>query len=221
MRTKLAVLTAAFVAAGALSSQAQSNVYSLNVVGYVSVGLTNGFNMIANPLDLDGTGTNNTITGVFGTSLPANSQVYKFSGGGFNSTYIFARGAWSAGASTATLNPGEGVFLSVPSNTSFTFVGQVLQGSETNQFIAPGYTILGSKIPLSGGFQTTLQFTPVNGDSVYIYDQSLNGGTGGYHPYTFATRGGWGVSGEPQIAPGVGFFLNTTQSSWVQNFTVQ
>jgi len=220
MRTKTAILTAAFVAAGALSSMAQSNVYSLNVVGYVNVPLVSGFNMIANPLDLDGTGTNNTVSGTFGTSLPNNSQVYKFSAGGFNNTYIFARGSWSAGASTATLNPGEGIFLSVPTGTNFTFVGNVLQGSETNQFIAPGFTLLGSKIPLSGGLQTTLQYTPVNGDSVDIYDQSLNSGAGGYHPFVFSTRGGWSPS-EPQIAPGVGFFLSTTSSSWVQNFTVQ
>jgi len=220
MRTKLAVLTAAFVAAGALSSQAQSNVYSLNVVGYVNVPLTNGFNMIANPLDLDGTGTNNNVQGVFGTSLPNNTAVYKFSGGGFNGFYSFTRGAWSPGANTATLNPGEGIFLSVPANTNFTFVGQVLQGSQTNQFIAPGYTILGSKIPLSGALQTVLQYTPANGDAVYLYDQSLNAGSGGYNSFLFSTRGGWSP-GEPNIAPGVGFFLNTTSTSWVQNFTVQ
>jgi len=218
MRTKLAVLTAAALAAGALSSQAQSNVYSLNVVGYVSIGLTNGFNMIGNPLDKDGTGTNNTCVGVFSNSLPAGSQIYKFVGGGFNQTISFAaRGGWSGDLS---FNPGEGIFLSVPANTSFTFVGQVLQGSQTNHNVVSGYSLVSSIIPLSGGFQTTLQWAPVNGDSVYIYDQSLSSGAGGYHPYSFATRGGWGPS-EPQIAPGVGFFLNTTQSTWVQNFTVQ
>jgi len=199
---------------------AQSNVYSLNVVGYVNVPLVAGYNMIANPLDLDGTGTNNTVQGTFGTSLANNTAVYKFTGGGFNGFYSFNRGAWSAGANTATLNPGEGIFLQVPANTNFTFVGQVLQGSQTNQFIAPGYTLLGSKIPLSGAIQTTLQYIPANGDAVYLYDQTLNAGQGGYNSFLFSTRGGWSPS-QPNIAPGVGFFLNTTQSSWVQNFTVQ
>jgi hypothetical protein len=220
MRTKLAILTAAALAAGALSSQAQSNVYSLNVVGYVSVGLTNGFNIVANPLDLDGTGTNNTVSGVFGTSLPNNTGIYKFSGGSFSSFYSFNRGVWSPGANTATLNPGESVFIQIPSNSSFTFVGQVLQGGQTNQFIVPGYTLLGSKIPLSGGLQTTLQYTPANGDAVYFFSQAANAGAGGYVPYLFSTRGGWAPS-EPQVAPGVGFFLSTTSTSWVQNFTVQ
>jgi hypothetical protein len=60
MRTK-ALLCAAAVAAGALSAMAQSNVYSLNVVGYVNVPLVGGgaFNMIANPLNNTGTGGNN------------------------------------------------------------------------------------------------------------------------------------------------------------------
>jgi len=219
MRTKLAVLTAAALAAGALSSQAQSNVYSLNVVGYVSIGLTNGFNSIANPLDLDGTGTNNTIVGVFSNSLPGGSTVYKFVGGGFSQVISFsARAGWSGNAS---LNPGEGVYLSVPSNSSFTFVGQVLQGSQTNHNVASGYSLLGSIIPLSGGFQTTLQWTPITGDTVYIFDQSLNSGAGGYAISSFSSRlGGWSP-GEPQIAPGKGFFLSTTQTAWVQNFTVQ
>ncbi len=50
MRIK-ALLCAAALAAGAVSSMAQSNVYSLNIVGYVNVPLVTGFNLIANPLD--------------------------------------------------------------------------------------------------------------------------------------------------------------------------
>ncbi len=221
MRTKLAVLTAAALAAGALSSQAQSNVYSLNVVGYVNVQLTNGFNMIGNPLDLDGTGTNNTIVGVFGTSLPSGSAIYKFVGSSFSGFYGYTtRGGWTGNSS---LNPGEGVMVQIPGTvppTNFTFVGQVLQGSQTNQYIAPGFTVLSSKIPLSGGLQTVLQYTPANADAVSIYEQSLNAGLGGYATYTYSTRGGW-AGGEPQISPGVGFFLSTTSTTWVQNFTVQ
>jgi hypothetical protein len=213
MRTKLAVLTAAIVAAGALSSQAQSNVYSLNVVGYVNVTMTNGFSFIANPLDLDGTGTNNTIVGVFSNSLPNNSQVFKFTGGGFNTILTWARNSWSGNAS---FNPGEAIFLSLPVSTNFTFVGQVLQGTQTNVYLSPsgGYSLLGSVIPLSGGLQTTLSFTPINGTQVYLFDA-----VAGYQTFTFA-RGVWSP-GEPTIVPGRGAFLFTTQTSWVETFTVQ
>src|SRR6059036_1804778 len=46
MRTKTLICAATLLAAGAATSMAQ-NVYSLNVVGYVQVSLTNGFNLVA------------------------------------------------------------------------------------------------------------------------------------------------------------------------------
>src|SRR4051812_38861431 len=78
MRTKTAILTAALVAAGALSSMAQ-NVYSVNVVGYVNVTLNaNKFTMVANPLNA----TDMTV----GTMFPANTagiSLLKWGGSGF------------------------------------------------------------------------------------------------------------------------------------------
>ena len=57
MRTKTLLLSAAALVAGALASQAQSNVYSANVVGYANVVIQgNGqFTLVANPFD-DGKG---------------------------------------------------------------------------------------------------------------------------------------------------------------------
>ena len=74
MRTKTLLLAAALTAAGIASIQAQSNVYSVNVVGYVNVVAPVGqFKMIANPLNA----TNNTIGGI-GPVLPAGlAQIYK------------------------------------------------------------------------------------------------------------------------------------------------
>ena len=71
MRTKTLILAAALTAAGLASSLAQSNVYSLNVVGYVNKTLTGGslFSVVNNPLNT----TNNTLAGIFGaggTGLP-------------------------------------------------------------------------------------------------------------------------------------------------------
>lgn len=84
MRTKTLLLSAAAVAAGVASLKAQSNVYSLNVVGYVNVNLPAGFNMIQNPLD-DGAG--NIVTNCFdnmskglGVSLPPGTSLYPWAG---------------------------------------------------------------------------------------------------------------------------------------------
>jgi len=217
MRTKSLILGAALLAAGVASSMAQSNVYSLNIVGYVNLQLTNGFNLISNPLDLDGTGTNNTLTTVFGTNLPSGSQVYKFSGGGYNTSDGYISGVgWLAGG-TLSMNPGEGASVSVPSSATVTIVGQVLQGSPTpttNKYSA-GFSILSSQAPLAGGIQTVLGFSPQSGDQLYFWDNPSQ---------SFATSAGYlnGVGwlpSEPSLAVGQAFFLSTgAASAWTNSF---
>src|SRR5215472_170391 len=70
MRTK-ALLCAAAMAAGALTSMAQSNVYSLNVVGYVNYPFTAfNYTLINNPLD----NTNNDLNTIIPTA-PDGSTV--------------------------------------------------------------------------------------------------------------------------------------------------
>src|SRR5882672_2501980 len=66
MRTKTLICAAVLMAAGVATSLAQSNVYSLNVVGYVNVPTTGAgnFNMMANPLN----NANNGITNLFATA---------------------------------------------------------------------------------------------------------------------------------------------------------
>jgi len=101
-----------------------------------------------------------------------------------------------------------------------------LQGSLVNQFVASGplnskaiFSPVSSKVPLSGGLQTTLLYTPQKGDTVYQYVTSWATAT------TYSTKtGNWSPS-EPQLALGEGFFLAPTNgpaiASWTQNFTVQ
>src|SRR5437899_2710664 len=95
MRTKTLICAAA-LAAGALTSWAQSNVYSLNVVGYVNVALVGGagggtFTMIANPLNRTDANGNN-ITNLFKTPQDSD-QIYRWNpaapGGGDFSGSIY------------------------------------------------------------------------------------------------------------------------------------
>ena len=83
MRTKVLICAAALAAASAFTTMAQ-NVYSLNIVGYINVPLIEGFNLVANQLDFDGTGLNNTPANVIGTNLPLNTTVYGWGGSGYN-----------------------------------------------------------------------------------------------------------------------------------------
>src|SRR5580692_6638666 len=51
MRTKTTLLCAAALAAGVASSMAQSNVYSLNIVGYANVPNPKGYTFQSNPFE--------------------------------------------------------------------------------------------------------------------------------------------------------------------------
>jgi len=227
MRTKTLVLSAVLCAAGALSSMAQ-NVYSLNVVGYYNVALTNGYQLFANQLDVDGTGTNNTLVTVFSTNLPNLSQVLTWNNAQatyLSVTYKTASSSFTGAniaACNAAVNPGNGVFVFLgPSAapTTLTVVGQVMQkGAGVPVGYTPGYNIVSSQAPLSGGVQTTLGYIPNNLDHVLIWNNAQSQ----YISSTYKTSTGLWGGGEPQIAVGASFFLQTTATgSWTNTFVVQ
>jgi hypothetical protein len=222
MRTKTLLIAAAALVAGIVSSEAQ--VYSANVVGYVSLTVSNGFNAVTTPLDFDGTGTNDSVVNVLGTNMPLNSQVLTWNGSGFSgNTYQQAKGggvAWSS--PNATITPGQGYFLYNPSNTTtVTIVGTVLQGGLTNGYITTaGFSFVGSVFPVAGGISSTYGYVPSLNDQVLTWNGS------GYAGNTYQQAKGGGVSwssGEPQLTIGQGVFLNTTntQPVWGTNFVVQ
>jgi hypothetical protein len=220
MRTKTLLLAAALSAAGIAASLAQSNVYSVNVVGYVNINLNAGFNLIANPLDLDGTGLNNTVQTVFSNSLPNSSTVYSFSGGAYANpaASYTTKGGWvNAGPANAALHPGGGVFVSVSSPTTVTVVGNVLQGTLAQPYAA-GFSIVSSKVPQAGLLATDLGYVPAQSDLVYKFDSVAQN----YPPASsYTTKGGWSPS-QPSMGVGEAFFLSSTLGgTWTRNFTVQ
>ena len=150
MRTKALILSAAIVAAGVASSMAQSNVYSLNVVGYVNVTLKSGFNLVSVPLD---NGSNNLINNILddgaGGLLPDGCTLYPWSGHTYGALIGYAQHAgWTPDGSalaTNSLPPGTAFFISLPQGsaaTTVTFVGSVVQGTTTTT-VLPGYNLIG------------------------------------------------------------------------------
>jgi len=209
------------------------NVYSLNVVGYINIPLVEGFNFVANQLDYDGTGMNNTVGNVLGTNLPLGTYVYTWVNGGFtNAFYNTVKGSSTASWNVPiTLNPGQGAIISIPkgglagTSSNLTVVGQVDQGSLVNTNLAAngGYSLVASIVPLTGGITSVLGYTPTIGDTVYTFNAA--GQT--YAPsLTYNTIKGqstasWQPS-EPDLAVGQGFFLNSAKSSvWSNYFIVQ
>lgn len=224
MKTKTVILSALLGAAVAGTAVAQTPVYSQNVVGYVNMTLTNGFNLIGNPLDLDGT---NQIQTVFGTNLPQGSSVFKWVNGNYvaasyatNKTHPTP--AWVSGA-TLSANPGEGLFIKVPSDVNITFVGNVVQGAlvNTNLPAGVGYGLLAYQAPVSD-YVTNLNFKPTQGDTILTWVNGV-----GYNAYSYNTNKthptpAW-LSGVPKLGVGTGFWLKTGTAgeTWTNSFIVQ
>jgi hypothetical protein len=114
------------------------------------------------------------------------------------------------------MQPGGAVWVQVPSATTVTLVGNVLQGNVSVPLTIPGFQMVGSKVPQAGGLTTVLGFTPVNTDRTYQWVNATS---------TYASKqflGGAWLGGEPTIAVGEGFWLNAHAGSlWNRTFTVQ
>lgn len=213
MKTKAILLSAALAVAGVVAASAQT-VYSVNVVGYVNVTIKPGFNLIANPLNT----TNNTIASLL-PNVPGGVQLFKYTPGVGYSTYTFddLDMAWAPNGN-ATLNPGEGAFIKNPTSSDFviTFVGEVLQGSLTND-LPVGFSLKSSMVPQQGAIDSVLQFPAMGGDQLFKYVPGQ-----GYQTYTFDDLDLVWTPTSPVINVGEAFFVKrSVAGKWVRNFTVQ
>jgi hypothetical protein len=205
---------------------AQSNVYSLNVVGYVNTPSVGGFsfNMLANPLN----NANNGITNLFQNVNDGDQILF------WNTTlqdvdptvYTYSQFAhtWDG---NRIVKPGEGFFyLNTGNNFTNTFVGEVIQGSYTNPVPVKGnfsFNFLASSVPLGGSFTNAIAgFTPSDGDQVSVWNTTLQDVDPTVATYS-AFAHAWDNPNIP-VAPGNGLlYLGTGPdiNQWVRNFTVQ
>jgi hypothetical protein len=202
MRTKTLLLSAAALAAGLCSSVAQSNVYSVNVVGYVNQPMAAGALIcVANPLD---NGTNDLNSAL--AAVPAKSTAQIWNGSGF--TPSVKGTTWSPNFS---IPPGVGFFVNSKSSVTNTYVGNVLANvgaSVTNALPANVLVLVGSQLPYAGDLNdTNLALNLPAKSTAQIWNGS------GYTPSVRGTS--W--SPALPIAVGQGFFLNSKAAyNWVQ-----
>jgi hypothetical protein len=215
MRTK-ALVCAAVLAAGLASSMAQSNVYSLNVVGYYNVTVPpHSLYMIANQLNT----TNNMLSSLI--PAPSDGSAFYHYNAGWQAAIFDGLGmVWDNDYSLA---PGQAGFFKNNDATpqTITFVGEVLQGSLVNTLPVGVLAAKSSMVPQAGTVTGVLGVPAEDGDAIYTW-------TGGWTANIYDGLGNvWDSAdpGGPVIAVGQSFFYKKsptgTQSSWVRNFTVQ
>jgi hypothetical protein len=183
----------------------------VNAVGYVNTPLVPGFNLISNPLD-NKEANGNQIQNLF-NSLPDLTTVYIFIDGRFE---LVAKdfGSWEpANLAAMTLTPGQGVFVSVPSAQTVTFVGEVPQGNLSTPLPA-GFSIVSSKVPQEGTPEA-LGFQAADGDILYFFQEaSQNYETVSYDFGSYDKP-------LPTLAVGEAFFVRKAAAgTWTRTFNV-
>jgi len=183
-------------------------ILSLNSLGYVAVDVPSGSSMIANQLNNP---AGNTVAVLLPTA-PVGTTLYKWNE---TSQQYYPANTFAVGWSdpNMTLNPGEGVLVQAGAATTFTFVGDVPQGTLANPLPA-SLSIRSAMVPQTGPIDSLLGYPNVVGDVINRY----NNAAGAYESYTCL-----GSSWSPLLAPRVGesFWINTgTARTWTRTFRV-
>jgi hypothetical protein len=183
--------------------------------------------LVANQLDLDGTGTANTIYSFLGTNLPSQTAAFGMNSGVGNfskSTYNGA-GTWFPipAAVTAGCQPGAGLVVQLPAGspaTTLTEVGTVLQGTHS-QSVVTGFQMGSINTPRNVGIVAAGYIGATNAsgnDKVFTWNRASQSYTS--HTYNGAT---WfpGTAGDVVIPVGDSFvFSSVAGKTWTQTYTV-
>jgi hypothetical protein len=207
MRTKITFLAAAALAAGLASSQAQSNVYSVNIVGYINVPVAAGAQtLLENPLD---NGTNDLIS-IDNGAIPNKSSVNIWNGTGFSGT-LKSSGVWGTDFS---IPPGVGFFVTPKTAATITFIGQA--PSSNNYALAAGSQVLiGALLPIAGSLNDAAGPNALNVGAELPNKSSLNVWNGTGFSGTLKSSGVWGSNFSIGVAQGF-FVTPKTAVTWTQ-----
>ena len=220
MRSRLLALGFPVLALLAAVPSTNSQVYSVNVVGFVSGTLSNCYTFVANPL--------NAATNTLRHLIPDPPDgtfvwVWNVANQAFDEPAVFSRPDWSI---DLDLPVGRGFVIYSPTNWTLTFVGEVLQGVLTSYVAGNNQlSLLGSMVPQAGPLSALHQFPGSDGDEVYLFPPP---GSGYRDACTFYAGHGWfdpqGIadSGGPLIEVASAFFVRHPgpPTNWIRFFEV-
>lgn len=209
MRTKTLLLSAAALAAGLVSSFAQSsNVYSVNVVGYYNVVTPgNGYAFLANQLTNSANNVNLMLTNGPKSDVNGvtNTKLFAWNGAGYNVFQFFTgpdadnffllsgsvAGWYDSVGNLANYNLGQGSgsFLFNPTGTpqTNTLVGQVVQGAYSVP-VVNGFNALSLIPPVATNFDGSFGNFPGKSDpNGLVNDKYFAWNGAGYNVLQFFT----------------------------------
>jgi len=207
---KLSLLLAGLCVAASVSAQAaNTNVTSVNMVGFVNQNLiANQFHFSAVQMATVG-GTNQSFDTLIGNQLPGGSVVFFW-----NSTSQAwakatkaapAKGGWGI-YSNRQVSVGEGIFIHSTSNMTVSFAGEVPLAPTSTVSLVAGYNAIGYMYPVDMPFTNSVLFDGLSSGSILSFwdDTAV-----AWVKYTKAApaKGGWGAGGSNLVLrAGQGFF---------------
>jgi hypothetical protein len=223
MRTK-ALLGLAALAVSAATCVAQSNVYSLNIVGYVNVDVQQGLNLISNPLKPSNGDYNITNTIALPDSLDG-ALIFKWAGTAWASdipSWISLGGGTGAWDTPMVIPHGESFFLQAPAAAKVLFVGEVATG-DVPYSVGPGLSAVANKVPVAEPWPGSDNGN--DGDLIYTW----SGNAWSSDLWTYYDGIGWNAGGAgdnvngPTLPVGGGaMYLNSGSAlSWTRAFNPQ
>jgi len=242
MRTKTLLLSALLGTLGSISAMAQANVYSANAVGYVTIDLKPGYNMIGDQLVATG---GNTLSNLLDDTTGTYDSLafYQWTGSSYNnqdfgdSCCSSGPNGWENGGLTVILNPGQATWVlnenpPGPGNDIYiTFAGTVPGTNSVT--VSSGYNQVTQPNPLAGDVVTNGGFTENmnDGDAFFVWNPSLQSYSAGSYNgvyYVDFENGSYGFNtdfdnpaGDPTTAIGQGFwYLAASPITFKQSFSV-
>jgi hypothetical protein len=201
-------------------AQGSSNVFSVNIVGYVNTVFKGdgAYTLVANPLN---NGTNDLVS-LVDAVLPNKSQVLVWDAA--SQSYTTASKSGGTWNTNLTIAPGVGFFVKTPTGTSDvtnTFVGNVVSatfspGSTNTVGLPAGYYLSGSPIPFSGQL-TDVGANSLNLDSVLPNKSQVLAWDANSQSYITASRSGGNWNTNLQINVGQAVFIKSAAATnWNQ-----
>lgn len=214
MKKTLLIAAAAIFSASAFAQ----TVTSANIVGYVKIEATNGFQIVASQFD----GTNNTLESLIGDALPEGSKVYKYdkTAQGYAGIAEYKKPFGATEASwDQSLDLSEGSFwVQTPAAQELMFSGEVSSSNSVSTTLAPGFNLVTYPYPVEVSIDD-LDITPAEGDKIYKYSPSSQGyaGISEYKKPFGATEASWDQQLTFKVGEGFWYYNSaTTENVWVE-----
>ena len=211
---KLSLIVAGLsVLAGVAVQADNTNVTSVNIVGYIQANLpSNQLSFLSVNMNAVG-GSNQMFTSVIGDQLPTLSTVYFWNVTSqkwdIAQKVAAAKGGWGI-YTNRVMGIGEGLFVKSTSNVTVNLLGEVPLAPTTTVAIFPQYNAYGYAYPVDTAWTSTAVSAVL---PTLSYLTVWNQGSQAWVRYqkVAAAKGGWGTATNLVLQSGQGFFVQNAQ----------